>query len=101
MLKLGLIQTLEYKDLTIEDAYVRINSYSGVNKGEMHLIVFVYASLETYHKDKNNFLYDFYEVFTPSTEEGADNFIKQGYDYIKTRPGFEDAIDVIEDVPII
>lgn len=35
--------------------------------------------------------------FTPNTDAGSENFIKQGYEYLKTLPDFTNAIDVLEE----
>lgn len=34
--------------------------------------------------------------FVPSVEDNAPNFIKQGYEYLKTLPDYVDAFDVLE-----
>jgi hypothetical protein len=45
----------------------------------------------SFQSDKYTFSKQF--VFTPSVEDGSENFIKQAYRYLKTLPEFEGAID--------
>lgn len=33
-------------------------------------------------------------TFVPSVEDGSENFVKQGYEYLKTLPEFAGAVDV-------
>ncbi|PAD19119.1 hypothetical protein [Shouchella clausii] len=55
-----------------------------------------------WHKDKKakndgtSFLKQSNYVFIPDLEDGAPNFIKQGYDYLKTLDEYKDAIDIKE-----
>lgn len=35
-------------------------------------------------------------VFVPSVDDNSENFIKQGYEYLKILPEFADAIDILE-----
>lgn len=81
--------------ITAEKAYVRIDTLFG-SKNTIILNVKSYFSQETYDGGKEPYESKEYS-FTPSVEEGSDNFIRQGYKYLKTLPDFEGAVDVLED----
>lgn len=77
----------------LTQAYIKIISVSG-NKHECRIDVGLFVS-EEYTDNK------YVEIrgysFTPNLDTASDNFIKQGYDYLKTLPEYEGAIDVLED----
>jgi hypothetical protein len=71
-------------DVVFYDAYIKISSFTG-NKEKIEIYLSIYKS-----KD-DRFLENKTLSFTPSLE--GDNFIKQGYQYLKTLPEFAGAID--------
>lgn len=78
--------------LGIENAYIRIDEQSG-NKEKLNIRVRLYVSQE---KARNEFGWieeKLYE-FAPNTEEDSENFIKQGYEFLKTLDEYKDAVDI-------
>lgn len=93
---MALQQTVTTKSgIEVQDAYVRIDSVNG-NKQQLGIIVRVY-------KDKaaadGNYAYleNRYYNFEPSVETGSPNFIKQGYEHLKTLPEYADAVDLLDE----
>lgn len=74
----------------IPDAYVKINSMNGT-KEKMNMVV------DILNQDKTIFVKNNFYAFTPTLDDSSDNFIKQGYAYLKTLPEYEGAIDVLEE----
>lgn len=77
--------------ITIESAYARIDSFNG-SKETVDLTVHFYVDQTNYlngrvcaHREQHSFV--------PSVEETSDNFIKQGYEYLKTLAAFADSVD--------
>lgn len=77
--------------INLQDAYVKIENTNG-NSVEQQLLIFVYAS-ETARFNGKSPIDKMSYTFSCSVEEGSPNFIKQGYDYLKTLPEFAEAID--------
>jgi hypothetical protein len=78
-------------DVIFENAYFKICQVSGSKeKVEMNVSIFKDSNKEIAIENKS------YE-FVPSIEKDASEWIKQGYDYMKTLPEFIEAIDVPED----
>lgn len=70
--------------------YLKINGISGDKE-------FITIQLLTRDINDPNISYDIKTYnFIPSVEHGSENFIKQGYEYLKTLPEFSDVIDVLE-----
>lgn len=78
--------------INLEEAYVKIENTNG-NSEQQQVIIFIYAN-ESARISKKNPVDQKDYTFQCSVEEGAPNFIKQGYDYLKTLPEFTAAIDV-------
>lgn len=66
------------------NTYIRIELVRG-NKEMLDLLVRGYNEQELIDEK----IY----TFTPSVKDGSENFIAQGYEYLKTLPEFADAID--------
>ena len=81
--------------LEVPNAYIKINTLSG-NKSMIEINVKTYVSREASKNDMVPIV-DTYMSFTPSVDDSAPNFIKQGYEYLKTLPTYAGAIDVLED----
>ena len=77
--------------LEVEKAYIRIDTVNGY-KGLLSISVNSYISQKAF-QDGKPYLEQKTYAFTPSVEEEAPNFIKQGYEYLKTLPEFSDCED--------
>jgi len=75
----------------ISNAYIRIDTISG-NKNRLTIQVNSYVNQSAF-TDGNPYVLEEQFTFTPSVEDGALNFIKQGYTYLKTLDKFKSAID--------
>lgn len=78
--------------LAVPAAYIRIDSISGF-KSQITVSVNYYVSEQSY-RDGSSYLHQEFYSFVPNLEDGAVNFFKQGYEYLKTLPEFEGAIDI-------
>lgn len=75
----------------IEDSYARIHTANGGKDGGTIKLDY-YVSMEMFNQEKKPLKTEFYQ-FAPSVDDGAPNFIKQGYEYLKTMDKFANAID--------
>lgn len=73
----------ETKEISLSDIYIRIASVRG-NKDLL--------TIEVEFDFPDNPLLKTY-AFTPSVADGSENFIRQGYEYLKTLPEFAEAVD--------
>lgn len=91
------IEQMKKLDIGLElpNAYIRIDTINGY-KGGLTLSVNTYVSRESF-KNGSSFLDQKSIEFIPSVEEGSENFIKQGYEYLKTMVEYENAKNVPED----
>jgi len=90
---MALLKTITLTNgLSAENAYCRIYSIMG-NKSLMSIEVKSYVSQSAYTEDTPCLESNTY-VFTTSVADGATNFIKQGYVYLKTLSEFSSATDV-------
>jgi len=77
--------------LIANNAYIRIDTVSGY-KGEITISVNSYTSQQAF-LDQVPFLVQNFYTFVPDVSDGSLNFIKQGYEYLKTIDEYVDAID--------
>lgn len=77
--------------LTVEDAYIRIDTVAR-NKDLLTINIKSYVSKQAFQEGRSYLEQKIYS-FTPSVEENAPNFIKQGYEYLETLEEYQDAID--------
>lgn len=77
--------------LNVDAAYIRIDTVNGY-KEEITMSVNSYLSQEHFLNGCEYLSQKLYS-FKPSIEDGSENFIKQGYEHLKTLPEFTDAID--------
>lgn len=92
---MALIQTITLQNgLEVQDAYIRIDTVSG-SKNRLDISVKSYVSRDSFNSGLG-FLEQVTYNFVPSVADGSHNFIKQGYEYLKTLPEYADAVDVIE-----
>lgn len=78
--------------IALPNAYYRISTVGG-DKGNQILTLCLYASQESFEEGKDCLEQRYYE-FVPSIEDEAPNFIKQGYEHLKTLEQFSGAADV-------
>lgn len=78
--------------LSVNNAYHRIDAIGG-SKETMLFTLNSYVSKEAYQEGKSYLAQKQYK-FTPTVEDGASNFIKQAYEYLKRIPEFKGALDV-------
>lgn len=74
--------------LVAVDAYIRIDNIGGT-KQRQTITVGIYASATCDHPPAEIRVYE----FEPSVTDGALNFIRQGYDYLKNRAEYANAED--------
>lgn len=77
--------------ISIPEAYIRIDEISG-SKELINIRVRIYASQEK-HDNKFPWIEEKIISFNPNISDFSPNFIKQGYEYIKSLFEFEGAID--------
>ena len=81
-----LIETKQ--NISLENAYIKIIEQSG-NKENINIRVAIYKDKESCNSGME-FLEQIIYNFTPTLE---DNFIKQGYEYLKTLEDYKDSVD--------
>lgn len=77
--------------LQVKNAYIRIDTVAGY-KGGLDISVNSYVSQNAFNSGQGYLEQKFYH-FVPSVADGATNFIKQGYEYLKTLEEYKDAVD--------
>lgn len=75
---------------SITNAYIKIINQHG-NKEKIQLDIGIFDK-----KDGNLLIPEYYE-FIPDISETSKNFIKQGYEYLKTLDKFKDATDLLDE----
>ena len=85
------IKNIYGKDITFENAYIKITNISG-NKELEILTVSIYSD-----NTQNNLIEIKEYNFIPNVENSAPNFIKQGYEYLKTLDEYKDVIDLLDE----
>lgn len=81
--------------LTVNKAYIRIDTVNGY-KGGLDISVNSYISQDAFMKGQGYMEQKMYN-FVPSVEDTALNFIKQGYEYLKTLEEYRDAVDLLDE----
>lgn len=79
--------------LISDEVYMKINNISG-NTKNLTIDLKIYISKEA---SDNGLPFIDAKIFNfvPSLEDGSENFIKQGYNYLKTLPEFGEVVDVV------
>lgn len=77
--------------LSCENAYLKVIAVGG---GKEKAVIELAIAKDNTFADNSNYIEKRYYEFIPSTEDDADNFIKQSYVHLKTLTEFADAIDV-------
>ncbi len=92
---MGFLKTIQLDNgLTVDNAYFKIDYISG-NKESITVYLKSYVNRDA----SINGLLNLSQVqfsFTPELEDTSSNFYKQGYDYIKTQPDYQNVTDVLE-----
>lgn len=83
--------TIADGNITVSNAYIRIDAMNG-SKDNIAISVNSYFSQQAF-TDGNNYLKQQLISFVPSVDDGAVNFIKQGYEHLKTLQEFAGATD--------
>lgn len=78
--------------ISLVDAYIKIEMVAG-SKDELTITTNSYVS-QSASVEGRPFVTQRYYVFQPSVTEDSPNFIKQGYEYLKSLAEFDGAIDV-------
>lgn len=81
------IESTVDKEFVIENAYIKIITVNG-SKEKIELLVGTYSNIAAEH-----LLQLKRHSFIPDTTDPSDNFIKQGYEYLKTLPEYATALD--------
>ena len=71
----------------IKNSYIRIDNINGT-KQDINLGVNIYSDKECKFLIESR-----HYTFVPSTGDNSFNFVKQGYEYLKTLDEFKDAVD--------
>lgn len=79
--------------IIVDEAYIRIENISG-NKEQQQITLNIYFSTDAVNSSKNPVDQRYYN-FVPSVDDRSPNFIKQGYEHLKTLDEFKNAIDVL------
>lgn len=77
--------------IEVETSYIRIDTVNG-SKDELTISANYYIDKQASDDGKPLFKYETYN-FHPSVADDSPNFIKQGYEYLKTLPEFSEALD--------
>lgn len=80
--------------VVLKNAYIRIDEIGG-SKSRLSIRVRVYNSEGSFRDGKESFSEELYS-FLPSVDDDAPNFIKQGYEFLKSLPEFTGATDILE-----
>ncbi|NOU63184.1 hypothetical protein GC096_03875 [Paenibacillus sp. LMG 31461] len=75
----------------VENAYARIDTISG-SKNQIAITLNYYLS-QSHYTDGKSYVHQEVYSYEPEVEGESDNFIKQGYEHIKSLSGFSKAID--------
>jgi hypothetical protein len=82
--------------LVVDNSYTRI-FFLNMNGDKEKLTIGVqyFIRQEAIQEGKTPLKSEYYD-FSPSVEDGSENFIKQGYEHLKGLPEFTGAVDVLE-----
>lgn len=82
---------IQANGIQTDNCYGRIESVGGT-KDNLCVNFTYYVSQELYEQNKPSIMTEYYE-FIPSVADNAPNFIKQGYEHLKTLPEFGGSLD--------
>lgn len=85
------LQPMIVESIVIDKAYIKIISIEG-NKEQLKMCLGTYKT-----SNKEQLITTEYISFKPNVTHAGDNFIKQGYDYLKTLPEYAGAVDILEE----
>ncbi|MEY8763327.1 MULTISPECIES: hypothetical protein [Clostridium] len=78
------------EDKQLDNCYIKIDDYKG-DKTSINVTVGIYKD-KTLTQKYNQKQY----TFTPDISDLSKNFIKQGYEYLKTLDEYKDAVDLLD-----
>lgn len=78
--------------IRVENAYARVESRSGGNKGDLAFALSYYVNQKSWEGGKSLVMQEYYS-FQSSVDDDSPNDIKQCYGYLKTLPEFATAVD--------
>ncbi|WP_066679390.1 hypothetical protein [Clostridium septicum] len=81
--------------LIAKDAYIVISAIQWTRKSCI-LTVESYCNKEYFHENKSKISSKVFG-FTPKIVDNSSNFIKQGYEYLKTLDQYKNAIDLLDE----
>ena len=84
------VSCFKSKEEVLESSYIKIDVVTS-NKELCSIDVGIYDS-----KNGTRLIIKQYN-FIPNIKDGCDNFIKQGYDYLKTLDEYKDATDLLDE----
>lgn len=88
---MALEKLINFKGFVVEKSYIRIDTIRGY-KGDLQISVNSYVSKDSFQNGQGYLEQEFYN-FMPDITDTASNFIKQGYEHLKTLEKYADAID--------
>lgn len=79
------------KTITVENIYAKITKIEGNNES-------VKITMSFFNKKDGDIIdSSIAYTFVPNVSDGATNFIKQGYEYLKTLSEYSEAIDLLDE----
>lgn len=83
-------------DITIYNAYWRINPNRGINGGkdEIRYTIEIFKNAEIAHQKDSRPFKAITRIFIPDMSQNAVNFISQAYNHAKSLPEFSGCVDV-------
>lgn len=78
--------------ISVKNAYARVESRSGGNKAGLTFFIGYYINQQACEEGKALVKQEYF-TFESSVTDDAPNDIKQCYEYLKTLPEFENAVD--------
>jgi hypothetical protein len=88
---MAISKNYNFRDIIISNAYFRIDNLNG-NKNGINIILGIYSN-----KDSSKAIETKLYTFVPNVLDNSKNFIKQGYEYLKTLDEFKDAVDLLDE----
>jgi len=85
------VKNLCGKEITFENAYIQI-IYDNGDKHNRNIQIIIYDNAQ-----KQNVIEQKNYSFIPNVEDNAPNFIKQGYEYLKTLDEYKGTVDLLDE----
>lgn len=91
---MALQKTIEFKGVSIENAYCKIINLNG-SKSKIYYSIGIFISKDT-SADENNLITVYSDEFVPSQDLASPRWDKQAYEDAKIKDFLKDAIDLLE-----